>query len=221
MLRNSRRIFALALVVSFSSIVAMKLGHIRPPITTDFLQSPEPLQFQLLLSLRRSGKNHSMYRAVVWGTGDISKKGIHRYGICNLPRVLSIVSGSQHFFISLSNWKFFSPIMTGMNSPLSLPSPCSPLIEPRYFFTSFAVSSPIFLKSSTSSLSLRFSIGLDVAHLFRCGHGKHTPCQRRSSFFQNPPYSEAVVLLQRRCLRSAKQAWNHQPYSTKHQGRLF
>ena len=41
---------ALARVLSFSSSVAMKLGHMVPPVKAVFLQSPEPEHFSASLS---------------------------------------------------------------------------------------------------------------------------------------------------------------------------
>ena len=48
---TSLMILARALVVCFSLLVAIKLGHIVPPLSSLFLQSPEPLHISVALRI--------------------------------------------------------------------------------------------------------------------------------------------------------------------------
>ncbi len=103
--RYSRKALARARVVVCSSLVAMNEGHIVPPISTDFRQSPEPLHCSTCL---RNPRLAEWSKTGLMGISVLMLSAVRRkvsiFGVSVIFPLLKIPFGSQTFFSVRNNW---------------------------------------------------------------------------------------------------------------------
>ena len=150
---------ALALVVMVSSFVALYTGHMAPPMTDDFLQSAAPLHCSMSsISSLHSPQSIHFSASYFCPASYLRHSSIG--GVSTILPMFMSPSGSQHLFSWRISSYACSPYISGINSPLNLPSPCSPLRLPLCFFTMRAVSSATCLNSRLPFSVLMSIIGL-------------------------------------------------------------
>ncbi len=130
-----------------------------PAASAVFLQSPLPLHF----SAKRRIPSESLKSINVSIIGSSLPTSYRRdSSILKASTIfpgLKMFCGSKAALILFKSVLFFSPIINGINSARTIPSPCSPLKEPLYFLQRSATSVVIFLKYSTPSFSFKFRMG--------------------------------------------------------------